>query len=953
MGSNGPTFLPRKVAGRGKRSTHFPPPPVSIGGEVVLPSEIAAVHAAAALTGVLAVVVEQDTSAAAMAASAATAGKLAAALHRRTHRVTSALAYAALEWVLIALLLINGLLAYAIARFADYFGLAPPCLLCSRVDRLFQADGGGGAARWLRGALCGDHAAEISALGYCPRHRRLAGAGEMCEGCLSSREEKKAADDAGEEKSATACSCCKAPVVRSSSRELETTTREERVEEKITEEVKDDEQGYVLLAQEDHEEEEGEQDEVEDQEQQSEVEGQEREEDEDQAMAAVQDESLEVMAQGGEEIAVEDDRLVPVVALDEMTVADDSGLHRDVEEEDVIINQNQVEDEQDSRDVEIGVVLEEKRMLDSSVATPADVIADSVVPISPITCTETVTTSPSHPDHNSNSQDGEDVSEDTDETGDSAAEEDHIFVPREEAVSEDEHNRTAEVDTNCEVSIGSDICEREQPFQDLAAPEEPVAPLAGADDQPSPLEILAPTEQEAGASEQEEVMAASTGLESEHQPNEQIEVEEEDKQAPETPTNGVATQRSSDTDRMFLLERKRSLSLSLDGGSVASETMDGGGEPSTVEQLRSALQAERKALGALYAELEEERSAAAVAASQTMAMINRLQEEKAAMQMEALQYQRMMEEQSEYDQEALQLLNELVTKREREKQELERELDLCRQKLQRFEDKERRRMASFNKASNGGSGSGSGTSVSSSGEDSDGHSDEYCELGESPDGGGNIQSSSDAALSSMRDQESTKHLVALDDSLTYFEMERLSILEELKTLEERLFTLEDDDITGNAAAGHSSGDLDLSPDGLQSPEYILTGDKARFGGRSSISRGKSLLPLFDAVGDETGDQMQSAMVGDADQADDSATNSVSVLAKEQERLAIIEEVDHVYERLQALEADKEFLRHCIKSLKKGDKGMDLLQEILQHLRDLRNVELHVKNAGDALAANSV
>jgi len=207
------------------------------------------------------------------------------------------------------------------------------------------------------------------------------------------------------------------------------------------------------------------------------------------------------------------------------------------------------------------------------------------------------------------------------------------------------------VDTNCEVSIGSDICEREQddhavPFQDLAALEDPVAPVAGADDQPSPLEILPPTEQ--GEAEQEEVVR-STGLD--NQPTGQNEMEED--KAPETPTNSVATQRS---DRMFLLERKRSLSLSLDG-SVASE-MDGG-EPSTVDQLRSALQAERKALGALYAELEEERSAAAIAANQTMAMINRLQEEKAAMQMEALQYQRMMEEQSEYDQEALQLLNEL------------------------------------------------------------------------------------------------------------------------------------------------------------------------------------------------------------------------------------------------------------------------------------------------------
>ncbi|RLN39030.1 myosin-binding protein 2 isoform X3 [Panicum miliaceum] len=865
-----------------------------------------------------------------MAAAAASAGRLAAVLHRRTHRVTSALAHAALEWVLIALLLINGLLAYAIARFADYFGLARPCLLCSRVDRLFQAGGDeDGGARWLRDALCGEHAAEISALGYCLRHRRIVDAGEMCEGCLSSCKEETS--DAGE-KSATACSCCKA-AVRTSSRELEG-TREEHVEEKVTEEGKDDDQGYVLLAQEDHEEEE-EQDEVENQEQQIKAEGQREEEDE--LMAGVQDESLEVMAQG-DEIALEDARLVPVVALDEMTIADDSGLHRDVEGEDVMV---QVEDEPDSRDVDIGVVLEEKRMLDSSVATPADVIEDSVVPISPIPCPETLS-SPSHPDHNSISQDDEDVPEDAVEIGDSTAEEDRIFVPQvSEAVSEDD-NRTAQVDTNCEVSIGSDICEREQddhvvPFQDLATLEEPVAPLSGADDQPSPMEILAPTEQ--GEAEQEEVVR-STGLD--NQPTGQNEMEED--KAPETPTSGVATQRS---DRMFLLERKRSLSLSLDG-SVASEME--GGEPSTVDQLRSALQAERKALGALYAELEEERNAAAIATNQTMAMINRLQEEKAAMQMEALQYQRMMEEQSEYDQEALQLLNELVTKREREKQELERELELCRQKVQHYEDKERRRMASFK--ANGGSPSGSGTSVSSSGEDSDGHSDEYCELGESPDGG-NIQSSSDAALSSMRDQDSTKHLVALDDSLTYFEMERLSILEELKALEERLFTLEDDDITGNAAAGHSSGDLDLSADGLQSPEYILTGDKARFGGRTSISRGKSLLPLFDAVGDETCDQVPSTRAGDADQADDSATNSVSVLVKEQERLAIIEKVDHVYERLQALEADKEFLRHCIKSLKKGDRGMDLLQEILQHLRDLRNVELHVKNAGDAIAANSV
>ncbi|KAL5986612.1 hypothetical protein ACLOJK_014945 [Asimina triloba] len=74
-------------------------------------------------------------------------------------------------------------------------------------------------------------------------------------------------------------------------------------------------------------------------------------------------------------------------------------------------------------------------------------------------------------------------------------------------------------------------------------------------------------------------------------------------------------------------------------------------------------------------ELEEERNAAAISTNQAMAMINRLQKEKATMQMEALQYQRMMEEQAEYDQEALQKLNDLLTEKEKEVQDLEAELE--------------------------------------------------------------------------------------------------------------------------------------------------------------------------------------------------------------------------------------------------------------------------------------
>ncbi|KAF2287688.1 hypothetical protein GH714_002324 [Hevea brasiliensis] len=88
------------------------------------------------------------------------------------------------------------------------------------------------------------------------------------------------------------------------------------------------------------------------------------------------------------------------------------------------------------------------------------------------------------------------------------------------------------------------------------------------------------------------------------------------------------------------LERNES-GLSLDG-SIVSEIE---GE-SVVDRLKRQVEHDKKLLQALYKELEEERNASAIAANQAMAMITRLQEEKATLQMEALQYLRMMEEQA-------------------------------------------------------------------------------------------------------------------------------------------------------------------------------------------------------------------------------------------------------------------------------------------------------------------
>ncbi|KAK6138527.1 hypothetical protein DH2020_027730 [Rehmannia glutinosa] len=104
-----------------------------------------------------------------------------------------------------------------------------------------------------------------------------------------------------------------------------------------------------------------------------------------------------------------------------------------------------------------------------------------------------------------------------------------------------------------------------------------------------------------------------------------------------------------------------------------------GDEKNAVRLLEQTLEEERIARAALYIELEKERSAAASAADEAMAMILRLQEEKASIEMEARQYQRILEEKSAYDAEELNILKEMLVRREMEKHFLEKEVEAYRQ----------------------------------------------------------------------------------------------------------------------------------------------------------------------------------------------------------------------------------------------------------------------------------
>ncbi|KAF2308372.1 hypothetical protein GH714_006529 [Hevea brasiliensis] len=282
------------------------------------------------------------------------------------------------------------------------------------------------------------------------------------------------------------------------------------------------------------------------------------------------------------------------------------------------------------------------------------------------------------------------------------------------------------------------------------------------------------------------------------------------------------------------------------------------------------------------------------------------------MQMEALQYQRMMEEQSEYDQEALQLLNELMVKREKERAELEKELEMCRKKLQEYETKGKLMMLKRRKESSTRSGTSSASCSNS--EDSDGLSVDLNHERKEENGFYNHQETSNQ-------NTPVDAVLYLEESLANFEEERLSILDQLKVLEDKLFTLSDEE--------------EQHFEDVKAIEHLYKENG------SGCSENLDHSSETNGVANETEDGMQN---GHAEGVDSVALlKSINKFGVESKKLAIEEEVDHVYERLQALEADREFLKHCITSLKKGDKGIELLQEILHHLRDLRSVELRVRN----------
>lgn len=357
-----------------------------------------------------------------------------------------------------------------------------------------------------------------------------------------------------------------------------------------------------------------------------------------------------------------------------------------------------------------------------------------------------------------------------------------------------------------------------------------------------------------------------------------------------------------------------SIGLESLGGSIVSEIE---GE-STLDRLKRQVEYDRKCMDTLYKELDAERNASAIAADEAMAMITKLQEEKAALHMEALQYLRMMEEQAEYDVEELEKANDLVTEKEKEIQDLEAELDYYRFKYPDdvleaiYEDARDPKMENINVENK---------MLNRINHDADVSSDGHPEVSEG--------SNNPNSLASV--------WAALEEEKQY-------ILLYLKSLESKLKRFASHENVPNVS---KNGHIEEAKE-----EVNNQGENPDNGGtsRSHLMEENNL-----SVQTETGNpplQEES----NASISEDQFThhgNNVSNVQKnldhytEEDLASLAFEISDLNERLDALEVDCNLIEHTCNMLQTGNEGIQFIREIAQQLQELRSLGKNIKSQSAA------
>lgn len=321
------------------------------------------------------------------------------------------------------------------------------------------------------------------------------------------------------------------------------------------------------------------------------------------------------------------------------------------------------------------------------------------------------------------------------------------------------------------------------------------------------------------------------------------------------------------------LKRNDSSYDSLDGISVSE--IEG---ESIIDRLRRQVEHDRSCMKSLCKELEEERNAAAIAANEAMAMITRLQEEKAALHMEARQHLRMMEQQAQYHMEALERTNDLLDEKEKQLQDLEAELELYRNSSpdeSGIEDVRKR------------------TSVL------DNH----------------VASHSESNTGASGDSESAKISKAngkyksMSSSLSNFEAEKHYISQCLEKLEKNIRQV--------YSSGETLSDLEIGHDTPLVQNHISASNGSPV--QDTASNGTLAYNEENNIHYRKSENLSDGR-GD--------TNSAGF----EKEIAIL------HERLRALETGLDLVKHASNLLQNGKDGQELIQGIAHQLQELRKIE---------------
>lgn len=354
------------------------------------------------------------------------------------------------------------------------------------------------------------------------------------------------------------------------------------------------------------------------------------------------------------------------------------------------------------------------------------------------------------------------------------------------------------------------------------------------------------------------------------------------------------------------LESHDSCRESIDG--ITVKEIEG---ETVVDRFKRQVQYDQRCIRALFRELEEERSAAAVAANQAMAMITRLQEEKASLHMEALQYLRMMEEQAEYDMEALEKANDLLAEKEKEIQDLEAEYEIHKGNFLDYPVKEDPHK---------------GTSDTKG--DDETHQSPHIDRLSSIDLSEHTKFSENICTPEQADSLASK----LEDEKLYISQCLKKL--ELKFLElSRNGALADLSNGGYSAKGVSADDNNENLPDKRTQTSHPTGENGLSMHRDSTSSNGNHEKEKSDISVEEND----FGCGESD-FPDIHQHRLSNHGGEFLLESFRSQITNLQDRMRALEADGDMLIHALKTLQNGNDGLEFIQEIAQQLHELRNIE---------------